>query len=194
VAFINKEVVLTFLLAGYVCVQSLALRGGKVSQWLAGGRVAWSGQPVQTHISALASRTVCLRAAARVAGAYGDAAGDCAVDVPELAGDRRRILAGSGGVSMSERVGYLREAVEALHKCKARHEQSVPVVEMFGKETVWEGVVECFQITGHPKAKRCYAWSYPDGKETRYLTVSEIPPVESPQTAVRAAIASKAQK
>jgi hypothetical protein len=81
-----------------------------------------------------------------------------------------------------------------MHHCKAQHEQSVPVVEMFGDQTVWEGVVELFKITGHPKAKRCYAWSFPDGKGKRYVTVLEIPPVESPQTAVRAAIASKAQK
>jgi hypothetical protein len=37
VAFINKEVVLAFLLAGYVCVQVLALRQGKIWQWLAAG-------------------------------------------------------------------------------------------------------------------------------------------------------------
>jgi hypothetical protein len=62
--------------------------------------------------------------------------------------------------SMSPRIEQLREAVEVMHKCKAQHEKSVPVVEMFGDKTVWEGVVESFAITGHPKAKRCYAWSF----------------------------------
>lgn len=95
---------------------------------------------------------------------------------------------------MSTRIDQLREAVEVMHKCKAQHEKSVPIVEMFGDKRVWEGVVESFAITGHPKAKRCYAWSLPDGGETRYVTVLELPPVESPQTAVRVAIASKAQK
>jgi len=33
-----------------------------------------------------------------------------------------------------------------------------------------------------------------DGGETRYIGVLELPPVDSPQTAVRAAIVSKAQK
>ena len=37
VAFINKEVLLTFLLLSYVCVQLLALRTGKLWQWLAAG-------------------------------------------------------------------------------------------------------------------------------------------------------------
>ena len=95
---------------------------------------------------------------------------------------------------MSDRIDQLREAVEVMHGCKAKHERSVPVVEMFGQQKAWEGVVESFAITGHPKAKRCYAWSFQDGKEKRYVTVLEIPPIESPQTAVRAAIASKKQK
>jgi hypothetical protein len=95
---------------------------------------------------------------------------------------------------MSERIERLREAIEVMHKYKAQHEQSVPVVEMFGNKTVWEGVVESFAITGHTKAKRCYAWSFLEGNEPRYVTALEIPPVDSPQTAVRAAIVSKAQK
>ena len=48
---------------------------------------------------------------------------------------------------------------------------------------------------GHAKAKRYYAWSYPDDKQPANLdvvTVLEIPPVVSPETAVKAAIASAA--
>ena len=37
VAFVNKEVVLAFLLAGYVWLQWLALRDGKIWQWLTAG-------------------------------------------------------------------------------------------------------------------------------------------------------------
>jgi len=95
---------------------------------------------------------------------------------------------------MSPRIERLREAVEVMHKVKAQHEKSAPVVEMFGGKTEWEGVVESFAITGHPKAKLCYAWSFLEGSEPHYVTALEIPPVDSPQTAVRAAIASKAQK
>jgi hypothetical protein len=35
---------------------------------------------------------------------------------------------------------------------------------------------------GHPKAKRAYGWSHPEGKEDkdeRFVTVLEIPPVKS---------------
>ena len=95
---------------------------------------------------------------------------------------------------MSERIENLRTAIETMNKCKAAHQQSVLVVEMFGYNVVWEGIVESFALTGHPKAKRCYAWSYQDKGETQYVNVFEIPPVVSPATAVRASIVSDAKK
>ena len=95
---------------------------------------------------------------------------------------------------MSARITHLRNTVQTTHRCKAEHVKSVPVIEMFWQKVAWDGVVEVFRLTGHPKAKRCYAWSFTEGKETRFVTVLEIPPVESAQTAVRAAIASEAKK
>jgi hypothetical protein len=90
---------------------------------------------------------------------------------------------------MSERIENIRMAIETMHGCKATHEQSVAVVEMFGNETVWKGVVEVFTLKNHPKAKRCYGWSHPEGaddKGERFVTVLEIPPVVSAETAVKA--------
>jgi hypothetical protein len=48
-------------------------------------------------------------------------------------------------------------------------------------------------LIDHPKAKRCYAWSFEDGKQTRSVTVLELPPIDSPETAVKVAIAAKAR-
>ncbi len=95
---------------------------------------------------------------------------------------------------MSERIEQLRLAVETMHHCKASHEASTPILETFRNQKVWEGVVESFALTGHPKTKRCYAWSYQDNGETQYVTALEIPPVESPITAVRASIVADAKK
>jgi hypothetical protein len=66
----------------------------------------------------------------------------------------------------------------------------VAVVEKFGEQTVWSGVVSIFGLEGHPKAERCYAWSSPIEGSTkrRYYAVLHIPPVDSPEKAVRAAI------
>jgi hypothetical protein len=69
--------------------------------------------------------------------------------------------------------------------------ESVPIKEVFQGQTVWDGVVEVFSLTGHPKAGRVYAWIHATGdpsKPKRHVTVLHIPPVVSPRTAVQAAI------
>ena len=95
---------------------------------------------------------------------------------------------------MNDLLKEIQNAVERAAECHAAHIESIPVMEAFRGQIVWEGVVEAFSLTGHPKAKRAYGWAYDDGKETRYVAVLEIPPVTSPNTAVRAAIKSGAQK
>ena len=86
-----------------------------------------------------------------------------------------------------------RKAIEASRGCKAVHESTVPVREMFQGKVAWDGEVEVFTVSGHPKAKRCYAWGFPNekrGGKYDFVTVLEIPPVTSPETAVKAAIRS----
>lgn len=95
---------------------------------------------------------------------------------------------------MNARIAQIQLAVEKAADCPAQHLESVPVVEVFRGKTVWEGVVEAFAITGHAKAEKAYGWSYQDGAETRFVAVLEIPPVTSPTTAVRAAIAAEHRK
>jgi hypothetical protein len=89
---------------------------------------------------------------------------------------------------MSEHIKNLRTAIETMHKCKAMHKQSVWVAHGFGNKSVWEGVVESFDLTDHTTANRCYAWCSHDNGEAKYVILLGIPPVVSPQTAVRAAI------
>ena len=101
---------------------------------------------------------------------------------------------------MANRQDYLDKlqvAIQELHKCGAVYRRTVPVHEVFRDQTVWKGRVEVFDLHGHPKAKRCYAWSHLDGpndERTRYVTVLEIPPVESAKTAVQASIVSDGQQ
>lgn len=87
----------------------------------------------------------------------------------------------------------LQRAIKDLHGLQATHLESVPITETFQGKTVWDGAVEVFSVTGHPKASRCYAWSHREGdndQDTRYIAVLGLPPVISPRDAVRAAIAS----
>ncbi|SRR6266852_5276687 len=91
-------------------------------------------------------------------------------------------------------ITQLKDAIRATHGCESLHVESVPVKEVFEGETAWEGTVEVFDLVGHPKTNRAYAWSYRDGDETKSIAVLQIPPVDSPQSAVKVAIASKAWK
>ena len=85
----------------------------------------------------------------------------------------------------------LREVIKQLHGANAVHVKSVPVTETWKGQTVWDGVVEVFDLSGHPKTNRVYAWSHEtdDPKEPiRHVTVLHIPPAVSPELAVRTAL------
>jgi hypothetical protein len=84
-----------------------------------------------------------------------------------------------------------------LHNCGATWRETVPVHEIFRGETVWRGDVEVFDLNGHPRAKRAYAWSHPEGggdKGERFVAVLEVPPVNSAITAVWASIVADSKK
>lgn len=94
---------------------------------------------------------------------------------------------------MSDYIAEIQAAFLRLHGCEATYLETVPVREEFQGETVWEGDVEVFELSGHPKATRGYGWGYTTSESggRRYFTVLELPPVDSPQTAVKAAIMSE---
>lgn len=89
----------------------------------------------------------------------------------------------------------LKRAVEMQHGCTATLIQSVPVTERHGNAIVWEGVIHVFQIHGHPKTHKAYAWSSPiEGSDKRrFFAVLHMPPVTSPAEAVRAAIVAESK-
>lgn len=85
----------------------------------------------------------------------------------------------------------LRDVIHKLHGAKATHRESVPVKETFNGQTVWDGIVEVFDLHGHPEANTAYAWTHDtDDPETprRSIAVLHVPPAVSPETAVRLAI------
>lgn len=88
-----------------------------------------------------------------------------------------------------EYIAELRDVIHRLHGVESHHVESVSVKEAFQGRTVWEGVVEVFELHGHPQAPKVYAWSHEaDGKKKRHVTVLHVGPVTSAVAAVRAAI------
>jgi hypothetical protein len=74
--------------------------------------------------------------------------------------------------------------------CDCRYVNTISVVERFKGETAWEGNVHVFALDrGSPPNEICYAWVDPDAQTL--VTVLKRPPVHSPETAVRAYIASR---
>ena len=65
--------------------------------------------------------------------------------------------------------------------------------EVFKGETAWHGNVQIFDLIGHEKAQRAYAWQFTEQDETKSVAVLEIPPVDSPESAVKEAVAAKAR-
>jgi hypothetical protein len=86
----------------------------------------------------------------------------------------------------------LKRAVEAQHGGTATLVQLVPVDEQDDGKPVWRGIVHVFKLSGHPAAKRVYAWSSPrEGGKRRFYAVLHMGPVTGPEEAVRAAIVAE---
>jgi hypothetical protein len=88
----------------------------------------------------------------------------------------------------------LQDVIRELHGATATHVESVPVKEVWRGQTIWDGVVEVFDLHGHPKTQRAYAWSHATddpANPKRHVTVLHIPPAISPLMAVRTAIAAE---
>ena len=90
----------------------------------------------------------------------------------------------------------LQVAIERLHGCGANWRESVPVHEVSLGQTVWSGEVEVFDLYGHDQATVCYGWSHSRGKNDkgeRFVTILQIPPVISPESAVKVSIEAEAK-
>lgn len=97
---------------------------------------------------------------------------------------------------MTSYIQELRDVIRRLHGVEATHVESVPVKETFKGQTVWDGVVEVFDLAGHATAHRVYAWAHETDdpqKPIRHVTVLHLHPIKSAQDAVRAAILQEAK-
>ena len=87
----------------------------------------------------------------------------------------------------------LKREVEGQHGGRAVLVDVLPVKEVFQSQTVWEGLVHVFDLDGHPKATRAYAWSSPmeGGNKRRFYAILHLGNVRSPLDAVRAVIVAE---
>lgn len=84
------------------------------------------------------------------------------------------------------------DAIRHLHGCEAKHVETVKVRETHDGRVIWDGEVEVFDLVGHPKSPRAYAWSHTTtGEKRRFVAVLHVPPVNSPVAAVQASIVAE---
>jgi hypothetical protein len=90
----------------------------------------------------------------------------------------------------SEYLHNLALAIQKGHGCECEHSGTSTVVEFYEGQKVFEGSIETFTLSGHPQATLAFAWGFHNGTEPQYVAVLNIPPINDPSDAVRAAIAS----
>jgi hypothetical protein len=89
-------------------------------------------------------------------------------------------------------VEELENAVVKRHGCATKHLATDLVEEVIQGKGRWRGTIATFALHRHPHAPRCYAWGNPaSGGGWDIVTVLAIPPVASPETALRAALAAR---
>ena len=89
----------------------------------------------------------------------------------------------------------LESAIRLRHACSPTHKQTVFVrAKTEDDESIWTGLVEEFDLSGHQTAKICYAWRHmePNGN-SKIIVVLENRFIHSAQKAVEAAIFINAQ-
>ena len=84
-------------------------------------------------------------------------------------------------------------AAERATGSRVTHFESVPVVETFRGQTVWQGIVEVFTLAT-PPPERAYAWAVESDSGPQYVAVLGTPPINSPLAAVRAWLVSEMRK
>ena len=85
----------------------------------------------------------------------------------------------------------LQRVIQQRYGCQSKHVASIPLTEQCNGKILWQGEVQIFNLQSHGTAERCYAWTsrHNHGKED--YVVLQVPPVDSPRSAVRAALDGK---
>lgn len=79
----------------------------------------------------------------------------------------------------------LQDAIRRVHGCDARHVTGFAVRQVSGRQILWDGMVEEFDLIGHGTAERCYAWHYSEQGRQQSVAILKMPWVDTPQKAVQ---------
>jgi hypothetical protein len=93
-----------------------------------------------------------------------------------------------------EYIKALQDAIRQTHGCRSFYIRTVHVKEVFQGGAAWEGDVEEFGVD-HPATVFCYAWGLQDDRgRWQCVALLMLPPVDSPEQAVRAHVLAQAKR
>lgn len=72
-----------------------------------------------------------------------------------------------------------------MHGCKSSYCRTVLVEETLAGHPDWDRLVKVFDVFGHLTAECCFAWTYHEKGAIKRVAVLKLPPVDSPERAVR---------
>ncbi len=90
-------------------------------------------------------------------------------------------------------IDKIKTAVERTVGGPVTHAGSAPVVETFQGKTVWEGIVEVYNVNV-PPPEVAYGFAVEGKSGPDYVAVKGVGPINTPLAAVRAWIVSQAKK
>ncbi|MEO7166310.1 MAG: hypothetical protein ABI787_05995 [Spartobacteria bacterium] len=88
-------------------------------------------------------------------------------------------------------IADLEAEIQAVHGCKSRYCRTVHVRESDASGASWDDFVKVFDLLEHPEAECCYAWRERAGNQPKIVTVLNLPPIDSPESAVRTVLAER---
>ena len=88
------------------------------------------------------------------------------------------------------KIARLKRAIRRKFRSRAEHVDSRLVVEQIDGG-IWRGKIEVFELLDHPQVGRCYGWFEERGGRQICQVKLKVPPVTSPQKAVRLALRGK---
>lgn len=90
---------------------------------------------------------------------------------------------------VDKHIDQLKRVIESQHGGSAAFFKSLRVSHATKYLTEWDGIVHLFDLKGHPKTKRAYAWTsaIKGGTKPRFFAVLHADHITGPAEAVKAA-------
>jgi hypothetical protein len=74
--------------------------------------------------------------------------------------------------------------IERAHGCRAEPLAWLPITLAFRNGASWHGIIDVFQLEGHPTATRCYTW-LTGAVPSRRITVLKVGAITTAEEAVQ---------